>query len=111
MKELITKESLFVKGEDGQMILSQDAIDSIRNTEIIMKKMKKDYEKYKKAVLEGMEAYGLKKVETDELLVTYVEPTERIGIDNDKLWSEYADIAFKCQKFSKVKASVRITVR
>lgn len=111
MSDIITYDKLFVKGEDGQMVLSQNAIDSIRNTEIIMKKLKKDYDKYKKAVLEGMEAYGLKKVDTDDLLVTYVEPTERISIDQDKLWKEYKDVAFDCQKFSPVKSSVRITVR
>ena len=111
MGDLITKESLFIEGADGQMVLSEDAVDSIRNTEILMKKLKKDYDKYKKAILDGMEAYGLKKVETDELVVTYVEPTERIGIDQDRLWAEHRDIAFECQKFSPVKASIRITVR
>lgn len=111
MGELITKENLFIQGEDGQMILSPDAAEDIYDMEMEMKKIKKIYDKYKKAILAGMEAYGLKKFESDDLLVTYVEPTERYSIDTNKLWDEYKDIAFKCEKCSPVKASIRITVR
>ena len=111
MKELITKESLFVKGEDGQMILSEDAIDSIISIETEKKKIDKQYKKYREALLAGMEAYGLTKFESDDLLVTYVEPTERIGIDQKKLYKEYPSAAFACEKESAVKSSVRVTVR
>lgn len=111
MGELITKERLFIQGEDGQMILSPEAVEDIYDMETEMKKIKKAYDKYKKAILDGMEAYNLKKCETDDLLVTYVEPTERIGLDTKKLWEKHADIAFECQTFSPVKASIRITVR
>ena len=111
MGELITKEMLFVKNDDGQMIISPSAIEDICILETQIKRMNKEYKKYKAALLAGMEAYGLKKCETDDLLVTYVEPTERIDIDRDKLWAEYRDIAFKCQKDVPVKSSIRITVR
>lgn len=112
MGQLVTKEMLFVKDEQsGEMILSPSTIEEVREMEVQMKKIKKEYDKYKKAMLEGMETYGLKKVETDDLLVTYVEPTERTSIDTDKLWSEHKDVAFACQKTSPVKSSIRITVR
>ena len=111
MKELITKESLFVKSEEGQMVLSENAIDVIRGIELQKKEIEKQYKKYRKALLDGMEAYGLTKVDTEDLLVTYVPETERVSIDTDKLWKEHKDVAFKCQKISDVKASVRVTPR
>lgn len=111
MKELITKQELFVRDTDGNIIISEQAVEKIRAVEVQHKEFEKQYKKLKATILSGMEEYGIKKFDSDELLITYVEPTERVGIDNDKLWSEYKDIAFKCQKDIQVKSSVRITVR
>ena len=111
MGALITKEMLFIKNDEGQMVLAPSAVEDIHDIEVAIKEMNKTYKKYKAALLAGMEAYGLKKCETDDLLVTYVEPTERIDIDRDRLWAEHKDIAFECQKFTPVKSSIRITVR
>lgn len=111
MKELITKDSLFIKNADGEMVLAPNAIERVHDIEVQKKALEKEYKKYKAALLDGMEAYGLKKVDTDDLLITYVEPTERISLDQERLWAEHKDIAFECQKFTPVKASVRITVR
>jgi len=111
MNELITKEYVFTTDESGNIIVSPEAIKSIREIETGMKAFKKTYDKYKKILLDGMEEYGIKKVDTDDLLITYCEPTERITIDNEKLWAEHKSVAFECQKFVPVKASIRVTVR
>lgn len=111
MKELITKDTLFIQNKDGEMILDPNALELIRSIEVEKKKLEKQYKKYKAALLDGMEAYGLEKVDTEDLLITYVAPTERCSIDTEKLWDEYKDVAFKCQKVSPVNSSVRITVR
>ena len=111
MNELITKDSVFVKNEDGMMIVSPDAVQAIREIEETKKSLDKSFKKYKKILLEGMEEYGIKKFESDDILITYVEPTERIDIDRELLWSKYKDIAFECQKFTPVSSSVRVKVR
>lgn len=111
MNEVISKNTIFVKDESGNMVVAPSAIARIREIEVQKKALEKEYKKFKAALLDGMEENGLKKVDTDELLISYVEPTERLVIDNDRLWAEHKDIAFECQKFSPVKASVRITVR
>ena len=111
MANLVTRNDLFVKGEDGQMVLSETAIEAIREIEVQRKQLDKEYKAYRKALLEGMEYYGLVKCETDDLLVTYVEPTERLYINQTKLWEKYKEVAFDCQEFSPVKSSIRITVR
>ena len=110
-KELITKDTLFVKDEEGQMILAPNAIETIREIELQVKKLNMMHKKYKEVLLDGMESYGIRKIDTDDLLITYIEPTERVGIDQEKLWKEYRNVAFKCQKETPVKASIRITPR
>ena len=111
IKDVITKNTIFVKNEDGAMILKPEAIEEIRDIEIQKKQLDKKYKKYRQAIFEGMEAYGIKKVDTEDLLITYVEETERCSIDQKMLWDKYKDIAFKCQKVSPVSATVKITVR
>ncbi len=111
MKELITKDYVFITNEQGEVVISPEAIQAIHDIEVAKKSLDKTFSQYKKVLLEGMREYGIKKVDTDDVLITYVEPTERITIDNDMLWSEYKDVAFKCQKFTPVSDSVRVKVR
>lgn len=111
MNELITKSNIFVKDEEGQMVVAHSALERIAEIETEKKRLDKEYKKYRKVLQEGMEEYGIKKVDTDDVLITYIEPTEKLAINQKKLWAEYKDIAFKCQEFSPVKASIKITVR
>ena len=109
--ELMTKSEVFVRDDNGDMIVKPEAISAIRSIAVQKKQFDKQFDKLKKMLLDGMEEYGIKKIDTEDLLVTYVEPTERLSIDTKKLWDEYKEIAFDCQKFSPVKSSVKITVR
>jgi signal transduction histidine kinase len=99
--------------KDGELQIAQSTIDRICEIEKQKKALDKEYKQFKSALLDAMEEHGIKKLENEEsgLKITYVEPTERISIDTDKLWSEYQNVAFECQKFAPVKASVRIAVR
>ena len=111
MKEIIPKNEMFMRDESGEMVLAPNAIETLHDMEVRRKTLDKEMKKVKETLLNGMEEYGIKKVETDDLLITYVEPQERVTIDNQKLWDEYKSIAFKCQKITPVKSSVRITTR
>ena len=111
MNEIITRDNVFVKNTDGEIIVSPDAIQAIYDIEVAKKKLDNQIKKYKEVLRYGMAEYGLKKFESDELLITYVEPTERLDLDRDKLWAEHKDIAFECQKFTPVSASVKVKVR
>lgn len=111
--ELISKSELFMMDENGEVIVRPEAMATIRDIESRFKAFEKQYKKFKKILLEGMEEHGIKKIESEDedLLVTYVEPKEQVRIDNDRLWAEHKDIAFECQKVVPVKGSIRITVR
>lgn len=55
---------------------------------------------------------GIKSWESPSgLKVTYVEPIDRLSVDSKKLKNEYPEAFKNCQKLSKVKASVRITIK
>ena len=111
MNQIAKKEDMFIMNDDGEMVVAPTAIEFIHDMEERKKQTDKDYNEIKSMLLEGMEEYGIKKVDTDDILITYIEPTERYSIDTKKLWAEYKDVAFKCERASKVKSSVRITLR
>lgn len=46
-----------------------------------------------------------------QLKVTYVAPQDRITVDSKKLKTEYPQVYSECQKLSKIKAQIRVTIR
>jgi predicted phage-related endonuclease len=62
-------------------------------------------------LLEEMKSKDIKKIETDDVIISYIDETERETLDSKKLREEYPDIYDECIKFTKVKASVRIKAR
>ena len=109
--ELMTKNDLFMMDDTGAMVIRPEAISAIRQIQVEYKDIKKKYEKFKTVLLEGMEEYGIKKVDTEDVLITYIESGTQTKMDKDRLWDEYKDVAFICQKEVPVKASVKITPR
>ena len=70
-----------------------------------------------KAIREQMlslfEKQGIKSWESPsgKIKVTYVEPTDRVGVDSAKLKKEYPQVFSDCQKLTKVKSQIRVKVR
>lgn len=58
-----------------------------------------------------MEEQGIKSWETSNIKVTYVAPVDRITVDSKKLKDKYPVVYTECQKLSKTKASVRVTLK
>lgn len=46
-----------------------------------------------------------------QLKVTYVAPQDRITVDSKKLKTKYPQVYSECQKLSKIKAQIRVTIR
>ena len=63
------------------------------------------------ALMQAMEANGVTSFENESIKITYVAPTTRTAIDSTKLKKELPEIAEKYAKTSKVKASLRITLK
>ena len=81
----------------------------IAEAELAEKKAK--IEALKEFLKTQMEANLVKKYETDNILITYVAPTERKSIDTTRLKAEMPEVYEKFVKVSEVKSSIRIKVK
>ena len=99
------------KNENGDLVVAKQACDMISACERQMKQIKKQYDEYKQALLEAMEQNGITKIDTDDFVVSYVAPTERITLDSKKVEAEHPEVYKACMKVSDVKASVRVRLR
>lgn len=75
------------------------------------KKLQDEYKEAKQKLHDAMEAYDIKKFETDTIVITRTLPTERKSIDTKRLKEELPEIAAKYEKVSKVAGSVRIKLK
>lgn len=98
-----------IKFENGQLI--QPAIELIKIKEREMKKLKEEYDQLKADLLEAMEQNGVVKIDTDEVLINYVAPTESERFDSKALKEVSPDLYDQFVKFTPVKASIRIKVK
>lgn len=76
-----------------------------------VKAIKEAEDLLKKAILEEMEEKGIVKVETDDLVLTYVAPTDREKFDTKRLRSEQPEIFDEYVDIIPVKASIRLKVK
>lgn len=58
-----------------------------------------------------MESRNIVKAESDEVVITYIAPTEKETFDTKAFRAEHPDIYMQYAKYSPVKASVRIKVK
>ena len=92
-------------------LLNPEIAAQIADFEIKIKALKEAEEQIKSAILQAMENNGLLKLETDELSITYVSPTERETFDSKKFRSDNPDLYDEYVKFTPVKSSIRIKVK
>lgn len=100
------------------LILSDNEITTLEQAELIIKqydmlleKAKAKSEELKKMLIEKMKENGITKFENDNITITYVAPYEKQGIDSKKLKEEEPKIYEKYLKSSKVKESIKITLK
>ena len=84
---------------------------AIDTAEERLKKMKEQADKYKALIREKMEETGVKSFECDQFKITYIYPQDKMVVDSAKLKKEYPQVWEQCQKVSKVKAQVKITIK
>lgn len=104
-------EIIAVDKKTGEIYVTKETMEIIRNYEVRKKELDEEYKQYKKALLDAMEEYGVEKVDSEDLLVTYVGETERVSVDSKKLEKEFPEVYAQCLKVSTVKPSVRVKIR
>ena len=93
-------------------ILSQEVLlNKIYEIEQIIVDCEKRAKEAKLQLLNQMIKKGLKRIETDRMLLTVKEPYERETIDSKKLKEIAPDIYDNCKKTTKVKESLLIKIK
>lgn len=97
--------------KDETAILDRETATKIAEFEQMAKEIKAKEDELKKAILKEMESKQLIKLDTDNLTITYIAPTERESLDSKTLREELPDIYDAYVKISPVKSSIRIKLK
>lgn len=100
-----------IKIENNIALLEPNTAHTIAEFERQMKHIKEQEESLKQAILAEMEAKGIIKIETDEMTITYVAPTDRETFDTKEFKKKFQYIYDDFVKMSPVKSSIRIKVK
>lgn len=100
-----------IKVENDLTILDLEVSNKIAEFERQLKTIKEQEDELKKAILEEMEAKNIIKVESDDLMISYIAPTDRETFDSKKFKAENQDLYDEYIKMTPVKSSIRIKVK
>ncbi len=100
-----------IKIDNGVALLDVETSKKIAEFETKIKAIKEQEDELKKAILNEMESKGIIKLETDNLVISYIAPTDRETLDTKKLRKDMPDVYDDYVKLSPVKSSIRIKVR
>jgi hypothetical protein len=101
-----------------ELIIPENTIQKLYNTVATIKQLKEQqeqaeatYDALKELITKAMKQQGIKSFENFLLKMTYIAPSVRETIDTKKLKEEQPDIAKKYAKKTKVKETVKITLK
>lgn len=102
-----------IKVEESQLIVSEKAIEQIKDFERKKKLIEEKEKEFKEELLKAMEEYNIKSWEAPDksLQITYVPESLRMTFDSTKFKQEHQDMYFEYQKESMTKPSIRMTIR
>lgn len=97
--------------KDGTALLDVETSAKIAEFERKMKEIKEAEDALKQGILKEMEQKGILKVETEEMTISYIAPTDRETFDSKRFKFDHPDMFDEYVKLSPVKASVRIKIK
>lgn len=109
MRRMTMNELITFNGD--MAILNAETSKRIADFERKIKEIKQAEDELKQGILAEMEEKGVIKINTEELIVSYVAPTDRETFDSKRFKAEHQDIYDEYVKMSPVKASVRVKVK
>lgn len=101
----------YLVNNGNNLVLKEDISKQIAYLETIAKQVKEAQEEIKTGILKEMEEKNIIKLETNELIITYVAETYRESFDSKTLKAEDEELYNKYVTISPVKSSVRIKVK
>lgn len=97
--------------KEGIAILDPETSRRIADFERKMKEIQRVEDEIRRVILEEMQEKKISKIETDELLITYIATTDRQTFDVKAFRKEHPDLHDEYIKISPVKESVRIKLK
>lgn len=95
----------------NESILSEGISKKIAEYEKALKELKEKEDLLKESIKSEMEEKGIIKIENDDLVISYVAPTDRITFDSTRFKKENPKMYDEYLKISPVKSSIRIKVK
>ena len=92
-------------------VLNTATISMIVDLENKKKEIEESEKIIRNAILLEMKRLNVVKIESDELLINYIEPTDKETFDSKKFKEENPDMYDNYVKMSPVKESIRIKVK
>lgn len=100
-----------IKVENQTAILNKNVSKKIADFERKIKEIKEQENILKETILAEMEVKNIKSIETDDLKITYVAPTDKETFDTKSFQKENQDLYDNYVKMTPVKSSIRIKVK
>lgn len=91
--------------------LDNNVSKKIAEFERQIKAIKEQEDALKEKILIEMEKNNLIKIETDDLMISYVAPTDRETFDSKSFKTNHQDLYDEYVKMTPVKSSIRIKVK
>lgn len=96
---------------DPAEIVGAERLKKIAEFEKLAKEIKAKEDALKEEILQTMESFGILNIDTPELKISYVAPTNRETFDSKAFREDFADLYDEYVKIAPVKASIRIKVK
>ena len=100
-----------IRVENNIAVANEELINAALEVKFLEEKLKAKKDALTLSLLEEMQNKGIKKIETPDVVISYIDESEREVFDSKKFREDYPDMYDEYVKFSKVKASVRIKAR
>ena len=100
-----------IKIENGCALLDVNTQNKLAEFERLAKDIKAKEDELKQMILAEMESKSILKIDTPELLISYVAPTTREQFDGKRFREDCPDVYDEYISITPVKASVRIKVK
>lgn len=96
---------------DGVALLDGETASKIAEFERKLKEIKEAEDELRQKILEEMESKGIKKIETEEMTITYKASYDKESFQSKDFKKDHADLYDSYVKMSTVKPSVTIKLK
>lgn len=95
----------------SDVVFSEEVCEKVISLEKQAKEIKKQQDSMKNEILDAMQKYGVLKIDNEFLKIALIPEHDAEKFDSKKFKEENPDIYDSYVKLSKVKPSVRITIK